>query len=80
MPPKKLDLKSIKEFANDINIHPGIVVGRLQHDGLLPMYMHNDLKSRYTVVDEQIIYKQKEFKQTQPTSPKTSDCRLLLII
>ena len=27
--------KEIIEFSSDLNIHPGIVVGRMQHDGLL---------------------------------------------
>jgi len=34
-------------FAESIGIAPGIVVGRLQHDGLLPMSHLNDLKRRF---------------------------------
>ncbi len=39
----------IVSFADRINIHPGIVVGRLQHDKKLKYYMHNDLKERYKI-------------------------------
>jgi HTH-type transcriptional regulator/antitoxin HigA len=35
---------NIKEFANKIGIAPGIVVGRLQHEGLLPYSHCNELK------------------------------------
>lgn len=38
---------NIIEFANEIGIAPGIVVGRLQHDGLLPSSHCNDLKQRW---------------------------------
>ena len=34
----------ICKFAKQINIHPGIVAGRLQHDGLLDFRFHNKLK------------------------------------
>ncbi len=37
----------IKEFAASIGIAPGIVVGRLQHDGLLPHTHCNGLKQRF---------------------------------
>ncbi|MFN8399527.1 MAG: HigA family addiction module antitoxin [Anaerolineales bacterium] len=36
----------ISEFAKKIGIAPGIVVGRLQHDGRLPMQNCNDLKRK----------------------------------
>ena len=36
----------IRDFAKEMEIAPGIVVGRLQHDGLLPMAHCNDLKRR----------------------------------
>ena len=36
----------IVEFANSIGIAPGIVVGRLQHDGRIPMQNCNDLKRK----------------------------------
>ncbi|MES9947687.1 MAG: HigA family addiction module antitoxin [Candidatus Thiodiazotropha sp.] len=32
--------RSLKSFADQIDIAPGIVVGRLQHDDLLPPYYH----------------------------------------
>jgi Zn-dependent peptidase ImmA (M78 family) len=35
---------AIKEFAQKIGIAPGIVVGRLQHENLLPYDHCNDLK------------------------------------
>ncbi|HUT86086.1 MAG TPA: ImmA/IrrE family metallo-endopeptidase, partial [Elusimicrobiales bacterium] len=38
---------SIKEFAEKINIHSGIVVGRLQHNKDLGPNVYNDLKVRY---------------------------------
>jgi plasmid maintenance system antidote protein VapI/Zn-dependent peptidase ImmA (M78 family) len=37
----------IARFARSIGIAPGIVVGRLQHDGLLPHNYCNELKRRY---------------------------------
>lgn len=36
----------IEKFAAEIGIAPGIVVGRLQHDGILPPSHCNDLKRR----------------------------------
>jgi Zn-dependent peptidase ImmA (M78 family) len=36
----------IRAFARSIGIAPGIVVGRLQHDGILPHSHCNDLKRR----------------------------------
>ncbi len=36
----------IRSFARSIGIAPGIVVGRLQHDGILPHSHCNDLKCR----------------------------------
>ncbi len=35
---------AIKRFATQMGISPGIVVGRLQHDGILLYNHHNDLK------------------------------------
>ncbi|MEX0701795.1 MAG: HigA family addiction module antitoxin [Planctomycetales bacterium] len=43
------DLKSksaVRSFANRIGVHPGIVVGRLQHDKIIPFTHMNDLKDR----------------------------------
>lgn len=39
--------KTIKSFAKAIGIAPGIVVGQLQHRGLLNVRFCNDLKQRY---------------------------------
>ena len=40
-------LTAIERFANEIGIAPGIVVGRLQHDGIIPQSMGNGLKVFY---------------------------------
>lgn len=37
----------VVEFAQSIGVAPGIVVGRMQHDELLPRHYLNDLKVRY---------------------------------
>jgi Zn-dependent peptidase ImmA (M78 family) len=56
IPPEKLKrfhqscsytLAEIKQFAKEIGIAPGIVVGRLQHDRTLDMSVGNHLKIRY---------------------------------
>lgn len=39
--------KDILRFSGKINIHPGIVVGRLQHDEKILPSWHNDLRERY---------------------------------
>lgn len=44
---------SILEFAATVGIAPGIVVGRLQHEGLLQYNQCNDLKVRYRWVHEE---------------------------
>jgi addiction module HigA family antidote len=62
IPPEKLShflasvvykptIPQIKRFAASIGIAPGIVVGRLQHDRILPMSWGNDLKVRYKWVE-----------------------------
>jgi len=38
--------RAIREFATEIGVSPGIVVGRLQHDGKLPQSHCNDLKMK----------------------------------
>ncbi len=43
----QLNKAAIKRFASEIGIAPGIVVGRLQHDGILPYSHCNDLKRRF---------------------------------
>ncbi|MFA7674189.1 MAG: HigA family addiction module antitoxin [Clostridia bacterium] len=40
---------SIIEFADKIGIHPGIVVGRLQKDGLVELSHYNGLRVKYEV-------------------------------
>jgi len=39
---------AVRVFANALDISPAIVVGRLQHDGLLPYSYMNDLRKRLT--------------------------------
>lgn len=39
--------QSIKAFARHLAIDPGVVVGRLQHDGYIQNSWHNRLRSRY---------------------------------
>ena len=43
----KPTLQQIERFAKSIDVAPGIVVGRLQHDGILPMSYGNKLKVKY---------------------------------
>lgn len=35
---------AITEFADGVGIHPGIIVGRLQHEKKIPRNQHNDLR------------------------------------
>lgn len=37
----------VRAFAEKLGISPGVVVGRLQHDGILKFNQYNDLKVRY---------------------------------
>jgi HTH-type transcriptional regulator/antitoxin HigA len=39
---------SVNSFADEIGLHPGIIVGRLQHERILPMNQLNNLKVSYT--------------------------------
>lgn len=39
--------EAIVNFANEIEIDPGIVVGRMQKEGYIEFSWHNDLKSKY---------------------------------
>lgn len=41
------DRNSVIEFADKVQIHPGIVLGRLQKEGYIPWNQWNDLKVRY---------------------------------
>ena len=43
---------AIRQFAREVGIAPGIVVGQLQHRGVLPKSHCNDLKVRYQWADE----------------------------
>ena len=43
----RFNLNSIKSFARQININPGIIVGRLQHDKLMKPQWCNKLRDRY---------------------------------
>ena len=45
MLPKLRSKAAVRAFAQQLGIHPGIVVGRLQHDGLIPPSWFNDLKT-----------------------------------
>ena len=47
---KCYDENSIKMFSKSINIHPGIVVGRLQKEGKIPYSKLNHLKEKYEIV------------------------------
>lgn len=40
----------IREFAKTIGIHPGVVVGRLQHDNKLPANRCSNMRERYRIV------------------------------
>jgi len=42
----------VREFAELLGIHPGIVVGRLQHEGLIPYAKLNELRSRFVWSDD----------------------------
>lgn len=37
----------IRAFGSRLGIHPGIIVGRLKHDKLIPLSWHNDLRQKY---------------------------------
>jgi len=43
---------SVKHFARKMNVAPGIIVGRLQHDEHIPHSSLNDLKQRFVLTDE----------------------------
>lgn len=46
---RRLTLTDVPEFAECLGIDAGIVIGRLQHDGLIPSHRGNDLRHRLTV-------------------------------
>jgi len=41
----------VQAFAREVEVHPSIVVGRLQHDGLLPHSHLNEIRPRFDIVD-----------------------------
>jgi HTH-type transcriptional regulator/antitoxin HigA len=41
----------VRTFAQELGIHPGIVVGRLQHDGFIDPSWMNDLRDSYRFVE-----------------------------
>ncbi|NCR16460.1 MAG: HigA family addiction module antidote protein [Microcystis aeruginosa LL13-03] len=42
-----LSKKAINQFAEQLGIHPGIIVGRLQHEQIISYQNCNDLKDKY---------------------------------
>lgn len=44
--------REVRAFAQAIDIHPGIVVGMLQHAGIVPYQNLNGLKERFEWADE----------------------------
>jgi HTH-type transcriptional regulator / antitoxin HigA len=49
---RRYSKEQLRSFAADLGVAPGIVVGRLQHEGLLPHTHCNDLKQRFRWVSE----------------------------
>ncbi len=43
----------VRAFADGLGIAPGIVVGRLQHDGMIPFDWFNDLKRTFVFSEEE---------------------------
>lgn len=48
---KEVKPSSIKEFANELGVHPGIVIGRLQHDKVLEWKELSNLRTRYRFIN-----------------------------
>lgn len=46
------DRQSIRAFASRVGVHPGVVVGRLQHERLLAFGQMNGLKARFKFDEE----------------------------
>ena len=44
---RELTTATIRSFAEDLGVPPGIVVGRLQHDKILEPHQQNGLRVRY---------------------------------
>lgn len=49
-PTKYITEHEIVRFAQKIDIHPGVVVGRLQHDQIIPQNRLTNLKQKYQIV------------------------------
>ena len=49
---KKVSQTTICEFAKEINLSPGVVVGRLQHDKVIPYSWYNKLKRKFEFSDK----------------------------
>lgn len=47
---EKITKQSILSFAKKIGIHPGIVVGRLQNDKVIPYSSMNELRQKYKII------------------------------
>ncbi len=41
----------IRYYAKEFNVHPGIIVGRLQHKGVIPFTAHSDMKVKIELFD-----------------------------
>ncbi|MEA3358952.1 MAG: HigA family addiction module antitoxin [Thermodesulfobacteriota bacterium] len=48
----RFDEPEIQRFAKDVGIAPGVIVGRLQHDQLIPYSAKNSLKKRFKFKEE----------------------------
>ena len=40
----------IIKFSQEVNIHPSIVIGRLQHEGIIGWNMYNDYKIKVDII------------------------------
>ena len=49
--PKLNRLREIEAFAARIDLHAGVVVGRLQHDKVLPPQIGNRLRRKLEIAD-----------------------------
>lgn len=49
-PTKYTSDAEIVSFAKRIGVHPGVVAGRLQHDGIIPQNRCSKLKQKYVIV------------------------------
>jgi HTH-type transcriptional regulator/antitoxin HigA len=51
--PEKIGLEEIMRLAKSHRIHPGIIVGRLQHERRIPFSFGNDLKEKISLFDRE---------------------------